>query len=249
MKLLIVSDIHGNWLALNAVLAAEPGVDAILCLGDLVNYGPHPVECVEWAQKNTRPGWIVQGNHDYAFGSDADPRCSALYRQLAAAMQRATAGGLAIAQKDYLAQLPVTVTQILDGATCVFCHAVPSDPLFGYCPPDAGQARWIDEAIQAQRPDFLLVGHTHLQFIRRVGRTTVVNPGSVGQPKGGGGPHAAYAVWHDRKISLKRAAYDIEAVVADIEAVAPPHIARLLIHVLRTAGELPPAVEASARHV
>ena len=49
MKILLISDLHGNWPALQAVLAAEPEVDQILCLGDLVNYGPQPAECVRWA--------------------------------------------------------------------------------------------------------------------------------------------------------------------------------------------------------
>jgi predicted phosphodiesterase len=65
MKILILSDIHGNWAALQAVLAAEPDVDQILCLGDLVNHGPQPAQCVAWAMKtltgvigvkNMRPG-------------------------------------------------------------------------------------------------------------------------------------------------------------------------------------------------
>jgi hypothetical protein len=54
MKLPIVSDIHGNWPALRAVMEAEPDADRTLCLGDLVNYGPQPTECVAWAQP--RPG-------------------------------------------------------------------------------------------------------------------------------------------------------------------------------------------------
>ena len=52
MKILLVSDIHGNWPALQAVLAAEPEADQILCLGDLVNYGPQPAECVAWAMRS-----------------------------------------------------------------------------------------------------------------------------------------------------------------------------------------------------
>jgi len=61
MKVLIVSDIHGNWPALQAVLRAEPDADEILCLGDLVNYGPQPVECVQWAMQDLGSEWTVQG--------------------------------------------------------------------------------------------------------------------------------------------------------------------------------------------
>ncbi len=59
MKLLIVSDIHGNWPALQAVLAAEAEVDQILCLGDLVNYGPQPAECGRWAMQHLSPEWLI----------------------------------------------------------------------------------------------------------------------------------------------------------------------------------------------
>lgn len=66
MTILIISDVHGNWPALRAVLAAAPDVDQILCLGDLVNYGPQSAECVRWAMETLSPDWLVQGNHDRA---------------------------------------------------------------------------------------------------------------------------------------------------------------------------------------
>ena len=55
MKLLILSDIHGNWPALEAVLAAEPEHDAVVFCGDVVDYGPQPVECLRWLRSITRP--------------------------------------------------------------------------------------------------------------------------------------------------------------------------------------------------
>lgn len=79
MKLLILSDIHGNWPARQAVLHAEPDADEILCLGDLVNYGPHPVECVRWDMQRPGLDWTIQGNHDRAVGRDEEPHCSGPY--------------------------------------------------------------------------------------------------------------------------------------------------------------------------
>ena len=58
MKLLIISDIHANWPALLAVLHAEPDIREILCLGDLVDYGPQPLRCVEWSIRSTTCFWI-----------------------------------------------------------------------------------------------------------------------------------------------------------------------------------------------
>jgi len=61
MKALILSDVHANRAALDAVLAAEPETEKVLCLGDLVAYGPNPVECVEWAMRKGADAWLLQG--------------------------------------------------------------------------------------------------------------------------------------------------------------------------------------------
>ena len=67
MKVLIVSDIHANRVALQAVLAAEPDHENVLCLGHLVDYGPHSVECIAWAAATCQEGgWYLQGNHDWS---------------------------------------------------------------------------------------------------------------------------------------------------------------------------------------
>jgi hypothetical protein len=88
MKLLVISDIHGKWAALQAVLKAEPNVDRILCLGDLVDYGPEPVACVGWALRQQGSNTIlVQGNHDWGVAEKKDPRACPLYRELAAVTQ------------------------------------------------------------------------------------------------------------------------------------------------------------------
>jgi predicted phosphodiesterase len=218
------------------VLAAESDVEGILCLGDLVNYGPFPAECVRWAQTETLPLWTVQGNHDFAFAHDTAPNCSLPYQPYAAVMQRATLGLLTRAQREFLGGLPRQLSPVVNGARTVLCHATPSHPLTGYYAPD--DARWPDEVAAAGRPDFLFVGHTHQPFVRTHGRTTVVNPGSVGQPKHGDAC-AAYAVWQDHEIFLRKTAYDLAPVERALFSLAPAEIAAPLCHVLRTGGKLP----------
>jgi len=78
MTLLIVSDIHGNWSALQAVLAAEPNPDAVVFCGDVVDYGPQPVECLRWLAENA--DHIVRGNHDNALAFDVDCGCMRTFR-------------------------------------------------------------------------------------------------------------------------------------------------------------------------
>lgn len=86
-------------------------------------------------------------------------------------------------------------------------HATPPDPLYDYrLTPDAPD-RLFTAALAGFSADFVVMGHTHLPFVRKHNRMTVVNPGSVGQPLDGD-PRAAYAIWEDGEITLHRAAYD-----------------------------------------
>jgi hypothetical protein len=79
MKLLILSAIHGNWPALEAVLQAKPDFDAVAFCGNVVDYGPCPVECIHWLRYHT--DHLVRGNHDGALAFDVDFRCMRSFRE------------------------------------------------------------------------------------------------------------------------------------------------------------------------
>jgi putative phosphoesterase len=239
MKLLIVSDIHGNWPALQAVLAAEADVDQILCLGDLVNYGPQPAECVTWAMQHLSPEWLIQGNHDRAVGLGEDPHCSGPYRPLAAATQAASESAVSAEMRRFLGALEPLQRFQLGEAVFVACHAVPSEPLYHYLPESSPVTLWESELTVAGHPDFLLLGHTHEPMNTRFRKTLVVNPGSVGQPKHGDA-QAAYAVWVDGQVSLRRAAYDVEQTICAYAGLGLDRpTVEVLSEVLRTGGHLP----------
>ena len=247
MKLLIISDIHANWPALHAVLEAEPDADEILCLGDLVDYGPEPLRCVEWALDHIPVTRLLQGNHDWAVGWNEDPHCSAPYRNLAELTRKHCLRVFTEGLRSFLCELWPQRSISLDGANCVACHAVPSDSRFRYLTFAAEAARWEDEIAQAHRPDLLLVGHTHLPGKLQVDGTLVVNPGSVGQPKDGD-PRAAYAVWQEGKVELRRAVYDVEETVRAYAATPfPDEVVASLAHVLRTGGRLPHEAKTEVR--
>lgn len=239
MKVLIISDIHGNWPALNAVLEAESDASQIICLGDLVNYGPMPVECVAWAKNLSSSALFLQGNHDRALGLDTDPHCSTAYAALAAITQQFTERLLAPELKEFLAGLEPSARFQMGNAICFACHASAKDPLYHYMPPSSAVTLWESEVIVAKHPDFLFYGHTHLPLITRFRKTLIVNPGSVGQPKDGD-PRAAYAIFENGEISLRRAAYNIEETIRAYDGLGlPPHILDKLSTVLRTGGDLP----------
>ena len=213
MKAVIISDIHGNLEALNAL---PETFDELWVLGDLVNYGPDPAGVVDFIR--CKASVVVRGNHDHAVGFDEDPHCSEPFREMAEAMKQYTLSVLNGSQKLFLRSLPLHAGREIDGARVSFCHALPSDPLFAYCPPDS--ERWENETREISA-DILLVGHTHLQFIRKFGQQTVVNPGSLGQPKMGR-PDACYAVWNDGRIELRTFEYPFEETIRKINALPIP---------------------------
>lgn len=238
MKILILSDIHGNWPALEAVLRRERNADQILCLGDLVNYGPQPAECAAWAMKDLAPEWIIQGNHDRAVAFNEDSHCSPAYAMLADATQKIGERLLTPEMKLFLRGLQPTRNFELAGAKCVACHAIPKDPLYGYLPETAPAPLWESEVVTANLPNFLFLGHTHVPMKTRLLKTLIINPGSVGQPKHADA-QAAYAIWKDGHVTLHRAAYEVEKTLRAYDGLGlASHTVNLLTEVLRTGGEL-----------
>ncbi len=230
MKIVIISDIHGNWAALEAL--PERNYDALWCIGDLVDYGPKPHEVVRWVQANA--DIAVCGNHDHAAGFSVDPQCSAPYKRLAAETRRYTLEACARKDLSYLKSLPIYRDTLVGQTRFYLVHAMPTNPLFGYCPEDSPS--W-QEQVSSIDADVLVVGHTHTPFVRREGKTTILNPGSLGQHKTGR-QLASYAVWDDGKIFLHEYEYPIGNTIAGIREMSiSAEDQEALIAVLRT-GEI-----------
>jgi putative phosphoesterase len=231
MKIAIISDIHANLVALRAF--PERNFDELWCAGDLVDYGPRPHEVVQ--EMRRRANLIISGNHDYAAGYGEDPRCSVPYRRLAAETLRYTREVCSEDELQFLRGLPRFQQRVLNSTSFYVVHATPSDPLFAYCP--EGSANWAPE-VERLDADVLIVGHTHTPFIRKVANTTIVNPGSLGQPKTGR-PHACYAIWEDGAVSLHEYSYPVAETIADIRMMPITETDQnALIAVLET-GALP----------
>ena len=231
MKIVIISDIHGNLAALDAL--PEQDYDALWCIGDLVDYGPRPHEVVQRIRE--RAAVCVRGNHDNAAGFSVDPNCSPLYKHLAAETLRYTQQVCTDVDLLYLRSLPLHCEITTGGTRFYLVHAMPADPLFGYCPEDS--ELWLEQ-VRTIDADVLVVGHTHTPFLRVEGGTSILNPGSLGQPKTGR-PQACYAVWEDGKISRKEYEYPIDETIRGIRGMPlEPQDQESLIAVLQT-GNLP----------
>ena len=234
MRHLIISDIHSNLAAFEAVLANAGSFDRVWCLGDVVGYGPDPDECVELLRG--LPHVCVVGNHDWAtlgkmdtddFNPDARKACQWTSEQLSSSNMK------------YLETLPESLCE----GDFTLVHGSPRHSVWEYILyPSVAEANF--EYFDTR---FCLVGHTHVPIIyrRRVagpGRGNsgqacdtlapslndpralgehrlIINPGSVGQPRDGD-PRASYAILdsgdqlNDLTVEYRRVSYSVETTQA-----------------------------------
>ena len=242
MRYLILSDIHANFEALDAVLAdAQGAYDRIVCCGDLVGYGADPNAICDWARANLHV--VVRGNHDKACARSAGAEYFNPPAQASAAWTRAA---LSPENLAYTCALPQGPAEIV-GARLVHGSPIDEDEYVLSEREAARAASRLGEGIY-------FFGHSHLQGgflgdwkgVRPLprpnpsaaertlaldpGRLYLINPGAVGQPRDGD-PRAAYAVYRpeERVVHLRRASYDIERAQAKIrDAGLPPSLAERL---------------------
>lgn len=184
LKLALVSDIHGNILALEAALAEisrhEP--DRIVVLGDLVLNGPRPAECVDKVRELEAAGaLVIAGNTDIAV-ADGDYAAAFPWLDEVPVSHRAAADWsrdlLSDDQLEYLRRLPAERRLSVDDDLILACHASPGSQTSGL-PAD------LDAAVTVQRVTrtdarVICCGHTHVADVRELGRKLIVNPGSCG---------------------------------------------------------------------
>ncbi len=208
MRVGVISDIHANRVALEAVLEDMPDVDGFVCAGDVVGYNPHPAECIAAMREGEIP--TVMGNHDRMLATGRNFRGNHMARA-GVEYARRRLGDEAI---GWLADLPDE--QTLFGGRVKMVHGHPDDPDRYTYPDEFSPGMLGDE-------DVLIMGHTHIQHVEEYGDGIVLNPGSVGQPRDSD-PRAAYAVVDLNRVAVEehRVEYDIQAVQADIEAAGLP---------------------------
>lgn len=234
LRVLVISDLHANWPALHAVLEAEP-YDKVIVVGDLVSYGPHPAEVVDWVSRHATVA--VEGNHDDALACGSDCRCAPASKPLATATREIHRRVLTADRLRYLGDLPQTATLDVAGRRLFVVHASPRNHLYRYTLTPSAPEEHVKRQVSGVRADYVLLGHTHLPMVRRLDGKIVVNPGSVGQPRDGD-PRASYAVIEDGVVALERIAYDVERTVDDLRRLPlAPEISDRLVSLLRKGEE------------
>ena len=233
MRTAIVSDVHANLPAFEAVLRHAEGaapVDSVWCLGDTVGYGPHPNECIALLRRYENR--VVGGNHDLA-------ACGRMgtedFNETAAAAARWTAEQLTEDSCSYLKELPLVITE----GDFTLVHGSLRWPEWEYLlSGEQAQAHF-----ELQQTPYGFVGHSHMPFVceerqgapppfrpatdgERVelsGGRLILNPGGVGQPRDGD-PRAAYVLFDTdkRTLTFSRVEYDIAATQQAMEASGLP---------------------------
>ena len=223
----VITDIHANLAALEAVLQAIDwtGVDAIYCGGDLVGYGPHPNEVCALIER--RGIATIHGNYDYAIARDLDD-CGCAYRdqhdrELGQRSVDWTLEHTSRRSKDFMRGLPFDLRFELGDQRVRLVHGSPrkvNEYLFEHKP-----ARTFERIAGGSDCDVLVFGHTHRPWIREYGGVLFVNCGSVGKPKDGD-PRAAFALLelegHRVVADIERVDYDAEAVGREVAAAGLP---------------------------
>jgi putative phosphoesterase len=231
MRIAIVSDLHANLAALESI--REPH-DLLFCLGDLVDYGPQPREVIHWVRE--RALRVVRGNHDHALGYGVDCRCAPVMKEASMTTRQWHSKLLSPKDKEYLRGLPIIENIEVAGATFHLAHGSPTGDLYDYHLTPEATDEALSKAVEGIEADFILLGHTHLPMVRAIGATTIVNPGSVGQPKHGN-PRASYAIWDDGEIEFHHGSYNVSQTVALLKhAPLPRNVITQLNHLLRTGG-------------
>jgi putative phosphoesterase len=210
MKVGLISDIHGNLPALEAVLSDMPGVETIVCVGDVIGYNPWPSECVERVRDIASV--TVQGNHD------RNVRTPERYRanDMACAGLEYALEELSEDQLTWLDELPRK--EIIANGRFLIVHDHP-EIQDRYVMPHMFSNLWS----YLNGLDGIALGHTHVQHRETDDGRVLVSPGSVGQPRDED-PRAAYAVLDTETMSvdLHRVTYNIDRVISRIEEVGLP---------------------------
>ncbi len=227
IRLAIISDIHGNLPALEAVLAdiEAQGISDIYHLGDLVGYNPFPNETVMLIAGRRLPG--ITGNYDQAVLAQVPDPIGELLNAKITPMGREiyawTVREVTMQSREFLAAQPRQLSLVRGKWRLLLTHGSP------WHIKDYVRPSWPDEMVgdllAEVEEDILLTGHTHIPLVRQVSGKWLLNPGSVGFPKDGN-PLAAYAILdlgQELQVSIRRVEYDIERTIqAILERGLPP---------------------------
>ena len=221
-RIAIISDIHANIFALEAVLKdiqRKRNIDEILCLGDVVGYYCYPNECIELVREQC--SLTMLGNHDAGIIGD-EP--SFYFNPTAYEMITWTKDNIKPENQKWLTTLPRRRKIERNGKSLYLVHGSPFR-VFDYMDSHSDK-HWnimLGEAFEKIKTNVLLVGHTHVPIKKKYKGRYFVNPGSVGQPRNGK-PGAFYAILNTNPfgVSINHLKYDFSPLQEKMEKLKLP---------------------------
>lgn len=217
MKVAIISDLHGNAAAVKAVLQRikDSSVDQIYCLGDLVGYYPDPEEVINLVRENKMIA--IVGNQDHALVNKIRTGS-----QIADSILDWTRENVSQENLTFLTSLPKKLEANFGGFRVLLAHGSPWDYLNERIYPDSSLDRFL-----TLPHEIIVMGHTHIPFVKVIKNKYIINPGSVGQSRDGD-PRASFAfleiINNDVKVKIVRVSYDSTKIIRKIKAVRFPPI-------------------------
>jgi putative phosphoesterase len=217
MKIAVMSDIHGNLNALNAVFQDIPrDIDITIVCGDTVGYGPKPMECTEKVMEKV--DICITGNHEDALIEGRNFNSTTARFGLKHAKEHL--------HSKHFKWIESLRNKISTSEYLIF-HSHPEPTINDHIYPEDIEnqlASYFDEN------RIIMYGHTHTPVIRKIKDCLVVNPGSVGQPRDGNND-ASYAILHSEELEaeIKRVDYSIQDTIRNMEKFNFPAESRLRI--------------------
>jgi putative phosphoesterase len=203
--LAVMDDIHSNLAALEVVFERieKAGITKIVCCGDIVGYGAEPNECCDFVRENKLP--CAMGNHDYTAATLKETELFNPYAQRAIIW---TSGKLTEENRKFLSKLPEKKEFGFNGKKVVLVHGSPENTRWDYVWPTTSESI-LKKFLEKTKADILVLGHTHMPFVRKIDNKLVLNPGAIGQPRDQN-PCASFALINDAlKIKIMRVPYDV----------------------------------------
>lgn len=219
MKIAVISDIHGNIYSLMRVLddINDQNVDLIICLGDLIGYGPHPNEVVALIQRRKIP--CIKGNYDasvisnsYSFIRNTSINSFSLPW---------TYDETRIANKYFIDSLPESLNYTFENFNFKFLHGSPNS-INEYLYEDNEN---LTQILNSLDEDVLVCAHTHIPYVKKVDKKLLINVGSVGKPKYGK-PLATYYIIEINNTTitptLREVEYEYSKIIKDMQILKFP---------------------------
>lgn len=213
----VISDVHANLEALEAVLKQVAGLD-LYCLGDLVDYGANPNEVI--ALVKAAGARTIMGNHDMA----AVTGDASLFNPKAAMSSMWTRTTLSRESIGFLEGLPEEMRIRFGGVDAYFAHGSPDDHLWEYVDPRT-DSDLFGHFLGKLEVQLIGLGHTHIPYAWKEERGTIFNPGSVGQPRDGDWRASCALVsveGGEASVEIRRVEYDVEEAASKIRAEGLP---------------------------